>query len=318
MIETSGQLLHYGTIALTVGINSIGVGLGEGLSSKAALKAINIQPSAHNEITRLAILGSALIETSAILGVFIAFLLLFAPSESATLFSHTAEIGIAIAICLSGFIISLASSLPAKEACLAVARQPFFADKIFRFMLITQSIIQTPFIFSFIIAMFIKNNAAHVDSMAQSLQLIAAGLAMGLGSIGPAIGLAQFAQQATRGLGVNRRAYNQLLSFTLVSQAIIETPAIFAMVISLMLIFFPNNPTLLDSIAYLSAALCIGLGTLGSGAASGKTASSAVYQIALHPELQGTIGKVSMFAQGLIDTCAIYTFIIAVLLILFR
>lgn len=317
MIEHIGIFLHFGTVALTVAINSIGVGLGEGLTSRSALEAINKQPSAQNEIGRVAILGTALIETSAIIGVSISlYLLLGSRGIPQTLATNVAEIGIALAICLSGFVIGLASSFPAREACGAIARQPFFADKILRFMLITQSIIQTPIIFGFIIAMFIRFQATNINTIPQALVLIAAGLCIGLGSVGPAIGLASFAKQACRGLGINRKAYGNLMSFTFVSQAIIETPMIFALLVSLMLIVLPQNPTLLSGVAFIGAALCMGLGTLGPGIASGKTASAACYQIALKPELYGTISKVSMFGQGLIDTCAIYTFLIAISLIL--
>ena len=69
------------------------------------------------------------------------------------------NLGIAFAISLSGFVLGLVSALPAQQAVLAIARQPFFSQKIFRFMLITQSIIQTPIVFGFIIAMFIKDQA---------------------------------------------------------------------------------------------------------------------------------------------------------------
>lgn len=317
MIEYIGSLLHFCTIALTVGVNSVGVGIGEGLTSRAALKAINKQPSAQNDIARVAILGTALIETSAIMGVTIAFFLLLGNHSAAQVpIANIAELGIALSICLSGFIIGLASSLPAQEACMAIARQPFFADKILRFMLITQSIIQTPIIFGFIIAMFIRSQAMHVQTIPESLMLIAAGLCIGLGSIGPAIGLAIFAKNACRGLGINRKAYAQLMSFTFISQAIIETPIIFALTIALMFMFYSTNPTLLASIAWIAAAFCMGLGTLGPGIASGQTAASAVNQIALRPKYYSSISKVSMFAQGLIDTCAIYTFLIALFLIL--
>ncbi len=317
MIEHIGSFLHFSTVALTVSVNSIGVGLGEGLTSRAALQAIDKQPSAQNEIARVAILGTALIETSAIMGVTISFyLLLGSKGVTQSLPTNIAEIGIALAICLSGLVIGLASSFPAREACLAIARQPFFADKILRFMLITQSIIQTPIIFGFIIAILIRSQATNISTIPEALVLVASGLCIGLGSIGPAIGLASFAKQACRGLGINRKAYGNIMSFTFISQAIIETPMIFALLVSLMLIILPTNPSLLSGISFIGAAFCMGLGTLGPGIASGKTAASACHQIALKPELYSSISKVSMFGQGLIDTCAIYTFLIAISLIL--
>ncbi len=260
--------LHFGTIALTVGINSVGVGIGEGLASNAALKAINIQPKAHTDILKTVILGMALIETAAIMGITISMILLFGTKEY-TLYGSLAETGIALATCCSGLVLGLVSALPVQQACYAVARQPFFTQKIVRFMLITQSLIQTPIIFGFIVAMLIRDQAASAQTLADSLRLIASGLCIGLGSIGPAFGLAEYAKTACRGLGINRSAYNQLLSFTFISQAIIETPIIFAMVISLLLLFdAPPGDNLFRGIAMFSAALCTSLGTIGPGISS--------------------------------------------------
>jgi len=248
---------YYGTIASVVAINSLGVGIGEGLTSSAAVDAINLQPEAKYDISRTAIIGMALIETAAIMGVTIAFILLIGGGETAyPLYSGIADLGIALAISLPGFAIGIASALPAREACLAIARQPFFSQRILRFMLLTQSINQTALVFGFLIAMFINNQAGSCVNLTDSLRLLATGLAIGLGSVGPSIGLALFSQTACRGLGINRKAYNKLLSFTLISNAIIETPIIFALITALMLLFVANvsNISHIRSISFLSAA----------------------------------------------------------------
>ncbi len=315
------EFIHYGAIALTIAINAIGVGIGQGLTSSAALDAINQQPSARPGIFNAAILGIALIETAAVFGTFISFLLLFGAHKAHSIHVGIAEIGIVLAICLPGFVLGIASAMPARAACFAIARQPFFAQQILRFMLITLSLIQTPIIFGLIVALFIRGQAADVHTMRESLRLLASGLCIGLGSIGPAIGLALFAQQACKSLGMNRKAYNKLLSFTLISEAIIETPIIFALVISSSLLFIVprlEQENLLDGIVMIAAALCTGIGTIGPGISSGKTATAACHQIALDPEIYGILSRVSMFAQGLIETTAIYAILISFLLLFFR
>src|SRR5437870_5245177 len=125
------EFIHYGTITFAVAINAIGVGIGQGLTSGAALQAINRQPSARLDI---------------------------------------------------------------------------------------------------IIALFIQGQSVFVETMRDSLRLISSGLAIGLGSVGPAIGLAIFAKAACAGIGINRKAYAKILPFTFISEAIIETPVIFAFV----------------------------------------------------------------------------------------
>jgi len=303
-------------------INAIGVGIGQGITSKAALEGINQQPSARNEITKTAILGMALIETAAVMGTFIAFLLLLqARTNSHTYYANLAEIGIAFAICCSGFVLGLVSALPARAACLSVARQPFFSTQITRFMMISLSLLQTPIIFGLIIALFIQGQAATVSTMRDTLRLIASGICIGIGSIGPAIGLALFAQKACEGIGRNREAYTQVFSFTLISQAIIETPIIFALIISVSLLFLvpaSDQENLLDGIALLAAGLCTGIGTIGPGISSGQTAAAAVVQITKNPEIHGALSRISMFAQGLIETTAIYAVLISFILLFFR
>lgn len=313
------EFLHYSTIAFSICATSLGVGIGEGIACQAAIEAINIQPGSKNEISRISIIGMALIETAAIMGMTMAAILLLDMKNSINPYAGIAELGIAFAICISGLVLGLVSALPAQQAVLAIARQPFFSQKIFRFMIITQSIIQTPIIFGFIIAILIKSQASTVSSLADSLRLVASGLAIGLGSVGPAIGLAQFAGTACRGIGINPQAYAKLFSFTFVSQAIIETPIIFSLIISILLITSKiSDGNIYHGLAMLSAAICIGFGTIGAGIASGNTAAAACHQIALNPEKYAVLSRMSLFAQGLIDTNAIYALLISLLLLFFR
>jgi F-type H+-transporting ATPase subunit c len=183
----------------------------------------------------------------------------------------------------------------------------------------TQALTQMPIIAGLVVAIFIRNQAVVVTSIADSLRLIASGLAIGIGSIGPAIGLAIFAKQACESMGTNPSAYKKLLSFTIISQAIIETPIIFALVISITLLFVApvGQVSLLKGIAYLAAAFCTGFGTFGPGIASGKTAAAACKSIAFNPEQFEVLSRLSLFIQGLIETCAIYAIIISFMLILF-
>jgi F-type H+-transporting ATPase subunit c len=309
-------LLHYSMIALTVCINSISIAIGQGLTSIANLNAINRQPQARNDITRTAILGTALIETGAVLAVAMAILLLRdGVHQPLTAYRIIAEFGIASALCFSGFAVGLVSCKPVQQACIAIARQPFFSQNILRIMLITQMLTQTPIIFGFIVSLFIRNQAMSITTYTDALRLAASGLAIGLGSVGPIIGLAQFAQAVCEGVGINRHAYNRLLSFTFISQAIIETTAIFALLVALVFLFSTTaTDTLASGIAFLAAGLCIGFGTFGPGISSGRTSAAACAQIARNPEQYATLSKLSMVAQGLIDTGAIYALLLSLVI----
>src|ERR1700722_2930363 len=156
----SSEFLHYGAIASSIVFSSISVGIGEGLISWSALNAINRQPAARDDVMRIAIIGMTLVETVAILGLLISILLLlYSNNETPNPFANYSEIGIACAMGITGLVIGLASAVPAQAACHAVARQPFFAQRISGFMLMTQVLIQTPMISAFLVSLFIQGQS---------------------------------------------------------------------------------------------------------------------------------------------------------------
>ena len=155
--------------------------------------------------------------------------------------------------------------------------------------------------------------------LADSMRLIGAGFCIGLGSIGPAIGLGIFAQKACQTVGINRYAYQEIFSFALITQAILESPIILCLIISILLIGSKHSPMYLElnGIRLLCAGLVMGLGTLGVGIGSGKTASQACKAIGLNPDSYSSTSRTSLIAQVLIETCVIYAFLIALFLMFF-
>lgn len=319
---TSSEFLHYGAIAASIVFSSIAVGIGQGLISWSALNATDRQPAAQDDVTRVAIIGMTLVETVAILALLISILLLmYTTANNSNVFANYSEIGIIAAMGITGLVIGLASALPAQAACHAVARQPFFGHRISGFMLMTQVLIQTPMISAFLVSLFIQAQSGSATTITDSLRLIASGLCVGLGSIGPAIGLSTFSKAAVNSLGRNTKAYDKLLSFTFISEALIETPVIFCLIISITLLFIvPHAPTdnPIDGIIFLAAALCTGLGTLGAGISSGATAAAACTQIGNNPDAYNILSRTSILAQSLIETMVLYTVILSLLMILFR
>lgn len=310
------NLFNFFTIALTICLTSLGVAIGNSIAAAAAIKAIYIQPSAQRDIVKTSVIGMAIIETSAIIGLVIAIMLFLSRNAPVTnqFYWGLSNLGIAAAICITGFTVGIASSFPVKYACFAVARQPFFSNKILNIMLLTLSFIQTSVIFGFIIALLINYQAPNASTLMDSLRHLGSGICMGVGCIGPAIGLALFAKSACKGIGINTKAYNEIIITTSVSAAIIETATVFALIISLLLITFPAINAL-QAAAMLCAGICTGISNIAPGISSGKTASAACTVIANKPENYSAISRTSMLAQVFIDSCAIYGFLISLLLI---
>jgi F0F1-type ATP synthase membrane subunit c/vacuolar-type H+-ATPase subunit K len=312
------SFLHYTNLASVIALTSLGASFGGAKASKAAVEAINIQPTSKAEITRITIVGLALIETAAILALILVLLLLFRATGTPTPAIAFAEIGIAIGMGFTGFMSAYVSSFPVVKTCFAIARQPFFSQQLMNLMIITQTIIQTPLIFVFLISLFIAFQCTPDLLLKSGIILMSSGICMGLGSIGPSIGLGNFAQIACESVGINRKAYTFILPFTLMSGAFIETPLIFAFLISLILLGNISSADAFIGIRSICAALCIGIGTFAPGIGSSRTASAACRQMALNSVHYSRISQVSMFAQGIIDAAAVYALLIALFIVFLK
>ena len=71
----------------------------------------------------------------------------------------------------------------------------------------------------------------------QATKLLAAGLAMGLGAIGPGIGIGILAMGALQAIGRNPEAQGQIQTNMFIWIAFAEAVAIYALVIALILLF---------------------------------------------------------------------------------
>ncbi|UCH20058.1 MAG: ATP synthase F0 subunit C [Deltaproteobacteria bacterium] len=71
----------------------------------------------------------------------------------------------------------------------------------------------------------------------KAASLIGAGLAMGLGAIGPGVGEGMAAAKACEAIGKNPREAGLLTRTMLVGQAVSESTGIYSLVIALLLLF---------------------------------------------------------------------------------
>lgn len=68
--------------------------------------------------------------------------------------------------------------------------------------------------------------------------------------------------------------------------------------------------------AYIGAAIAMGVGAIGPALGQGLVGMKACETIGKHPESAGNIRMTMMIAMGLVETSAIYCFIIALLLLI--
>lgn len=312
------EMLHTISVVIPTLFSTLGTSFGQAAIGKHTIQAIYRQPEAHSALRKTSIFGLAITETAGILGLVVSIMFILSPTpEAHPYYASFGRIGIALAMGISGFMGGLMASKPVIAACSSTARQPFFSAKILNLMFITQTLIMTPNIFGFLISLLIKSKLHLVTSLVEGLQLLAAGLVVGVGSIGPSIGLSTFAYAACIAVGKNKKMYNRILSLTFVTEAMIETPAIFALLVSLSIMNFNITPEsdILKGIAFLSAAFCMGVSSIAAGISSGRTGAATCRKIAETPEVAQQVSKINILALALIDSFPIYGLIISIILI---
>lgn len=307
------MIAYYASIVGAIALPVLGVSIGQGRAQRTALEVFAQQPQAIPQLRTLALIGTGFSETAALMGALISFMLLF--MHITNIYQAYACLGVACAVALPGFLSGYISALPTQAALNSTARQPFFSAKILILFFVSQAVIQAPILLGAILSLMMNTQVTSVDSYTDSLRLIATGVAMALGSIGPVIGLGLFSHTVCTNIGRNRKIYPLLLPFTFISQALIETPLLFVFGTAIIILSSTGSTSSLKGLIFLAAGCTIGLSTLGSGISSGKTAQATCNQITAAPELYQEISAFSWLSQTLIDTSVIYGFIISLTLL---
>jgi F0F1-type ATP synthase membrane subunit c/vacuolar-type H+-ATPase subunit K len=312
------EILHALSVGVAVILGGIGSGIGQGIAGLGALQAISRQSKGSDHVVRTMILGLALIESGVILALVITLMILFGGVKVMTIGLGLAELGMGCAIGFAALATSIAASFAVKAACESISRQPFFSQKIVTLMLLAQSIIGAPSVFAFIVALLIKVQLTSQITVIEGIKYLAAGLTVGIGSIGPSIGQAIFANSACKASGLKKESFGKLLTFSLLSQAVIQTPIIFCLIISIMIIFKPVTAiasTFIASITFFSPAFAISVGSLGTAIAIGYAASKSSYFVSMDSENYPLFIRTSLLAQAIIESAAIYALIVSLILV---
>ena len=128
--------------------------------------------------------------------------------------------------------------LAAGASCEGIARQPTSTANVTTTMLVGQAVAQTPSIFGLLVSFILMfKSFPPGEPFSTALGLLAAGLCMGFGGIGPGVGNGMAAEGAVRWVARNVEHAGDLMRIMLVGQAVSQSTAIYAMVISLVLIF---------------------------------------------------------------------------------
>jgi F-type H+-transporting ATPase subunit c len=236
-----------------------------------------------------------------------------------------AYLGAGISVGLGAITTGIGSGIIAGEGSHGVMKQPEANDQLFRTMLIGQAAAQTAGIFALVISMLLIYGGFDVadGGWFRAAALLSAGLAMGIGALGPSLGAGYSGGEACKSVARMPKHGNAIMGNMLIGQALSQTSAIFALVVSLLLLYsVPGQPDglaigkiLFKSISIVGAGLAIGFGTIGPGTGIGYVAGRANDMLGRYPKERSKIMRTMFLGAAVSESTAIYSLVIAFLLI---
>ena len=148
---------------------------------------------------------------------------------------------------------------------------------------------------------------------------VSAGLAMGLGAIGPAYGIGMAGAKACEAATRQPHASGSITKVMLVGQAVSESPAIFALLVAIFLTFkvynLPAELSIANVAALVGAGLSTGLGSIGPGIGSGVANASACEGVGRDPELEAHMLRTMLIGQAVSQSTCVYALVISMCLL---
>ncbi len=208
-----------------------------------------------------------------------------------------------------------------------MARQPAENARLFRAMIIGQAVASNPSIFALVIALLLYfkggSNLAAPDSLALAAAYLGAGLSIGIGAIGSGAGNGLVGSDAAEAIARYPRTSGKLTVMMVIGQAMGQTPVLFSLVVSLMLVTadaadfarYTLSQDLLHTGRLLGAGICMGAGALGPGLGSSYVGGATCKAMAENPSLTAKLNNTFFVGAGISQSTAIYAFVVSLLLI---
>ncbi len=317
-------------------IAGIGPGIGQGFAAGKGAEAVSDSPKSSKSIVTVMLLGAAVAETSGILALVIALILMFANplvgkvivGDPRNIILIGAALGAGLSM-IAGIGPGIGQGYAAAKATEAVGKRPKEQSVVLRTMFLGQAVAQTTGIYALIVSMILIYtklfaNEVVTDNLALVLGVsaIGAGFAM-IAGIGPGIGQGFAAGKGAEAVGRSPNNSKSIVMVMLLGAAVAETSGILALVIALILMFanpliskvVENDPR---NLILMGAALGSGLAMIagiGPGIGQGYAAAKATEAVGKRPKLQSMILRTMFLGQAVAQTTGIYALIISMVLI---
>lgn len=230
-------------------------------------------------------------------------------------------LGAAFAVGFGAIGAGTGMGMSAASAVEGMGRQLKVSSDLFRIMLIGQGATSTPPTFALVIAILLIFGTGEITELVKGFAGLGAGISIGAASFGSGIGSAFPAARACEAIARQPHLRKPFTTLMLVGQALSQTPLIFALLVSFLLIFLPSNPDagILNYVAVISAGICMGFGSIGASIGSGLAAESAIIGIRHHrdPEkASGPIMRTMLLGLAVAQSPSVFALVISFVLLL--
>ncbi len=317
-IQTWVSVAAFAGGGLCMGVGAIGAAIGEGRTAAEANLAISRNTQMAGDIFKSMLIGQAIAESASIFALVIAMILLFTKFSAHSYITVAAIVSAGVSMGFGAIGSGIGAGYPAGAACTGMSRQPAMSGKLTTNMLIGSAVCQTPSIFALVVSFILLfTDFSAVPVSPGWAALLGAGLAIGLGAIGSGIGGGIVAEASSEGIARQPLAITNVTNVMLLGQAIAQTPAILGLLISFILIYkgFPATDALAPAMALLGAGICMGVGAIGPGIGEGIASSGGVRAIARNDEHMGVIVRSMLVGMAVAESTAIYSMVIALVMI---
>lgn len=225
--------------------------------------------------------------------------------------------GAGIAMGLGATGAAIGEGYTAANANYGISRNPKLAGDIFKTMLVGQAVAESASIFALVVAMILLFSKFPAQSYVTVAVLLSAGMCMGFGAIGSGVGAGFPGGAACFGMSRQPDMSGRLTTNMLIGSAVCQTTSIYALVTSLILLFFDFSSRALSPTwaAVMGAGFASGIGAIGSGIGEGLVAEAACEGIARQPLTIAPVTNMMLLGQAVTETTGIYGLLVSFMLI---
>lgn len=227
---------------------------------------------------------------------------------------HYLSIGITIAIGSIGA--GIGQGIAAFGATGALTRQDEGNPQIFKTMVIGIAFLESGVILALVMTLLTLMGSFAIITWPIALAELGVSLLMGIAATAISIAGSFAVQSSCKSISRQPFFSQKILTLMLVGLSIIEAPAVFAFIVSLIIRNKLNvDMTIYEGIKYFAAGICMAIGCIGPSWGQSLFAYSSCKSVGLNKDAYPKIFTFSIINQAVIETSLIFCLLISILII---